>query len=462
METLIRAYIIIETKKTIQRISMKINLLIVDDIKENLYALEVLLEELKIEDEHFEGLNIISTLNGEEALRIALKENIDLILLDVRMPIIDGFEVAEILKSSIKTSHIPIIFLTAEFKSDDFINRGYKVGALDYFTKPIEKFQFLNKIQLYITLFLSKKVQKKEFDDTLGEYMNLIDEHIISSDTDTLGNITRVSQAFCNISGYSKEELVGNSHSLIRSADTTNKFYEKMWNTLVDNKTWKGQIKNRSKNDTFYWIDTIISPTYNKDGKKIGYTSIKQDITDKKKLEEISVTDALTEIFNRRFFDETMPKIINSAKRHNKLICFAMADIDFFKGYNDTYGHQAGDDVLKKVANVFKSSTHRADDYCFRIGGEEFGIAFSAPSKEKALLFMSRIQESIEALQIENVASNISRYLTVSMGLVCEVGKAIMNLDSLYEDTDKLLYEAKRSGRNQIVANFINTNEMKN
>lgn len=432
---------------------MEINLLIVDDIEENLYALEVLLEELEIENEHFNGLNIISSLSGEEALRIALKENIDLILLDVRMPGMDGFEVAEILKSSNKTSQIPIIFVTAEFKSEEFVNRGYKVGALDYFTKPIEKFQFLNKIKLYISLFLSKKIQKKEFDDTLVEYMDLIDKYIISSDTDIDGKITRASKAFCDVSGFTKDELIGNTHSPIRSPDVKDEFYDKMWSTLSSNKTWKGKIKNKNKNNKSYWIDAVISPVFNKDNEKIGYTSIKQNITNKKKLEEISVTDALTEIFNRRFFDEIMPKIINSSKRYNKLVCFAMIDIDNFKKYNDTYGHQAGDVALKRVAKVFKDSTHRADDYCFRIGGEEFGIVFSAEDVKKAFYFMTKVKEDIEALKMEHTGNNASKYLTVSMGLTCKEGAKIENLESLYNDTDKLLYQAKEKGRNRIIPN---------
>lgn len=431
---------------------MKINLLIVDDVEENLYALEVLLEELEIEDEHFDGLNIIKALNGEEALRVAIKESIDLILLDVRMPGMDGFEVAKILKSSIKTSQIPIIFVTAEFKSEDFINNGYKVGALDYFTKPIEKFQFLNKIQLYITLFLSKKVQKKEFDETLYDYMNLIDKYIISSDTDMFGNITRVSQAFCDISGYSKEDFIGNTHSIIRSPDVDNKFYENMWDVLSSNETWKGKIKNRTKNDEYYWVDAVISPTYDSRGKKVGYTSIKEDITSKKRLEDISITDELTAIYNRRFFNEMMPKIINSSKRYNRLICFAMIDIDYFKRYNDTYGHQAGDDVLKKVAKVFKISTHRADDYCFRVGGEEFGIVFGAENEENALQFITKIKDDIEALKIENIKSDVGKYLTVSIGLTCKKGQEINSLETLYSQTDKLLYLAKENGRNRVVA----------
>ena len=126
------------------------------------------------------------------------------------MPEMDGFEVAKFLKSSKKTSHIPIVFLTAEFKSEEFINKGYKLGALDYFIKPIEEFQFLNKMSLYINLFLAQKIQQKEFDDTLSEYRKLMYNHIISSDTDIDGKIIHVSQAFCDITGYSKQELCTN------------------------------------------------------------------------------------------------------------------------------------------------------------------------------------------------------------------------------------------------------------
>ncbi len=109
---------------------MKINLLIVDDIAENIYALEVLFEELEIESRDFTGLNIFRAQTREEVLRITLKEKIDLILLDVHMPGMDGFQVAEFLKMSKKTADIPIVFLTAEYKSDEFVNKVYKVGAV--------------------------------------------------------------------------------------------------------------------------------------------------------------------------------------------------------------------------------------------------------------------------------------------------------------------------------------------
>ncbi|QOY51378.1 hybrid sensor histidine kinase/response regulator [Candidatus Sulfurimonas baltica] len=133
---------------------MVINILAVDDIEANLYSLESLLTENKL---HTKKINVIKALSGEEALKIVLVQDIDLILLDIQMPGMNGFETAKFLKLNPKTKDIPIVFLTAAFKSDEFIKQGYEVGAIDYFTKPIEKYQFLNRINLYINLFEKTK-----------------------------------------------------------------------------------------------------------------------------------------------------------------------------------------------------------------------------------------------------------------------------------------------------------------
>ncbi len=118
------------------------NILIVDDNPNNIYAIKSVLSKL-------EGYNIIEALNGQEALKICSVEKIDLILLDIQMPEMDGFEVAGMLKSVRKTKNIPIIFLTAVFKDDTFIRRGFEIGAIDYITKPINKYSLITKIQLY-------------------------------------------------------------------------------------------------------------------------------------------------------------------------------------------------------------------------------------------------------------------------------------------------------------------------
>ena len=147
-------------------------------------------------------------------------------------------------------------------------------------------------------------------------------------------------------------------------------------------------------------------------------------------------------------FNEYFPRVINSAKRNNELVSFLIIDIDYFKQYNDTYGHQEGDKVLIKVTNAIKNSIQRADDYCFRLGGEEFGIVFKSDNREKAEQFANTIKKNIEALRIEHSASSIGKYITVSIGFICKNANTIKNKDEIYKEADDLLYKAKNNGRN--------------
>lgn len=292
-----------------------------------------------------------------------------------------------------------------------------------------------------------KKSNKK-----IKQYFNLIDKHVITSSTDTEGIITYASEAFCQISGYSKHELIGKKHSIVKHPDMPEEIYKKLWDSISNDLKWTGEIKNKKKNGKHYWVKATISPIYNNNGKKIGYSAIREDITDKKTIEEISITDSLTEIYNRRHFDEIFPKLINSTKRKNELLSFIILDIDYFKQYNDTYGHQMGDKTLIKVATTIKNSLNRIDDFCFRLGGEEFGILFKTTTTIKAFEFANTIRKNIEALQIKHENNSVSPYVTVSMGLICKNANEITNENEIYKQADELLYEAKANGRNQIVS----------
>jgi diguanylate cyclase (GGDEF)-like protein len=126
-------------------------------------------------------------------------------------------------------------------------------------------------------------------------------------------------------------------------------------------------------------------------------------------------------------------------------------DIDYFKQYNDTYGHQMGDNVLVQVATTLKNSLNRADDYCFRLGGEEFGILFEADSKAQSIEFTDLIRKNIENLHIPHSASSVGPHITVSIGLICEEANSVLDADMVYKQVDDLLYEAKRGGRNCVV-----------
>jgi diguanylate cyclase (GGDEF)-like protein/PAS domain S-box-containing protein len=287
----------------------------------------------------------------------------------------------------------------------------------------------------------------------MSKYVELIDENIISSSTDLKGIITNASKAFCNISGYSQDELIGKNHNIIRHPDMKKETFKNMWDELQSNNKWEGEVKNLKKDGNYYWVKAAITPNFDDNGKKIGYTAIRQDITDKKHIEEISITDALTNIFNRRHFNEIFPKVLNSSKRNNAIVCFMILDIDYFKQYNDTYGHQKGDDTLIEVAKCLKDTLKRSSDLCFRLGGEEFAIIYHVDKLEQSLQFAKTINKAIESLMIEHKTSEVCRYVTVSIGLVAKYAKDIKSTEQMYSEADKLLYKAKGNGRNKVISN---------
>lgn len=172
-----------------------------------------------------------------------------------------------------------------------------------------------------------------------------------------------------------------------------------------------------------------------------------------KKLKDISVTDELTTLYNRRYFNTILPKLINGAKRDDATVCFAIMDIDFFKLYNDTYGHIKGDEALKEVSLCIKHSLSRADDYCFRLGGEEFGLLFKGLDRDHSINFMQKVKDNIENLKIKHEHNRASKYVTASFGLVIRQAKSIQDYEELYKEADDLLYRAKDRGRNRICVN---------
>lgn len=173
--------------------------------------------------------------------------------------------------------------------------------------------------------------KSKNIEFKLKEYVNVVDKYVITSATDLNGTITYVSKAFSNISGYTKEEMVGKNHNILRHPDMKKELFEDLWKTIKSDGIWQGEIKNKTKKGGYYWVEAIICPNYDRHNNKIGYISIRIDISDKKKIEQAAITDGLTNIFNRRYFNTIFPKFINSAKRDNKYTAFLLMDIDHFK-----------------------------------------------------------------------------------------------------------------------------------
>ena len=286
--------------------------------------------------------------------------------------------------------------------------------------------------------------------DALKSYTDIVDRYVITSSTDLNGTITSVSQAFCDISGYSQEELIGHNHNIVRHPDMSADIYRELWETITTGKAWTGEIKNRKKNGDFYWVLVHIEPKWNELKQIIGYVAVRQDITDKKRIETLMMTDELTGTYNRRFFNQRFPLELRRAKRAHQWLCFLMVDADNFKKYNDTYGHQAGDDVLKEIAQTLLFTFSRAEDFVFRLGGEEFAVLYSINEPEDGYMLAERARAHISSKNIDHSGNLPFHRVTLSMGLmILDPDKQYVS-EEIYKYADEALYRAKANGRNQV------------
>ncbi len=179
-------------------------------------------------------------------------------------------------------------------------------------------------------------------------------------------------------------------------------------------------------------------------------TQLKAELEEKnKELEALSCRDALTGILNRRGFDDCLAKEWHSAIREKKTLGLLIVDVDFFKPFNDNYGHQQGDVCLQQVAAALEAGLKRANDVVARYGGEEFSVILPNTNMEGALLIAETVRESVEALSIKHEHSQVSDVITVSIGVMCLQPTVSDTLKSLIAKADKALYKAKHSGRNR-------------
>ena len=271
----------------------------------------------------------IETESGEEACEFFKSLKIDIALLDVNMPGIDGFETCRRLRKQAKSNWFPVIYLSGN-SSDESIVEGLDAGGDAYVSKPVNP-------------------------PVLGAILK------------AMGRISRM-----------ESEL---------------------------------RVANQ-------------------------------------KLELLATIDGLTKISNRRFFDENLIRSTLQAKRESSTLCLLLLDIDYFKGYNDHYGHQKGDEVLVTFADVLKKSLMRPSDLCFRYGGEEFAVLLSNTDVDGAKCIAARIQESLAIEAIPHEKSQVSDFVTVSIG-IAQSHFGDLEPRELLENADKLLYEAKENGRNR-------------
>ena len=301
----------------------------------------------------------------------------------------------------------------------------------------------------------AKENQAEQIKDTLEE--TLIRQKAILDNIpdmawlkDEKGRFILINTAFAAACGIKAEELIGKTdfdfwpQELAQRFVDDDKFVMKSGERKIIEET-------RAHNDgETVWIETIKSPIYGADGRIIGTTGISRDVTDRKlaaeKLRELAIMDSLTGLFNRRHFIELSDREFDRASRYGKDLSLMMMDIDHFKAVNDAYGHAVGDEVLRHLAEIFRSGL-RSTDVVGRLGGEEFGVLLPETGLPVAVLLAERVRKTVADKPIQTSAGNL--VVTISIGVATTTTEA-PKLESLMQFADTALYKAKEKGRNRV------------
>lgn len=247
--------------------------------------------------------NVISAYNAKESLEKLSQVDVNLIILDMILPDMHGLELLRKIKKNKKHFDIPVMVLSGHYDAE-LVRDSFKAGAFDFIQKPFHIEELVLKVDISIesdrkttTLVRQQKMlnkYKKELEKDLDisnknitqankiiqEYQKAIDESNILSRTDTKGRITYVNSKFCEVSGYSSDELLGKTHSVVKSDDTPIEVYQDLWTTITAGKVWHGKLKNRAKNGLFYYVNSTIVPIINDQDKIVEYLAIRHDITE--------------------------------------------------------------------------------------------------------------------------------------------------------------------------------------
>ncbi|WP_197413134.1 sensor domain-containing diguanylate cyclase [Vibrio sp. MEBiC08052] len=270
----------------------------------------------------------------------------------------------------------------------------------------------------------------------------IIDNYVIYATADLDDHLESVSEAFCQVSGYTAEELQGQSYYRLCHPDISEDLPVDIKDSILAEQPWSGEIKKLSKTGEVYWVLAYIEPTHDVNARLIGYTTVEQNITDRKHLEVLSVTDRLTGMHNRLKLDETLEKEVYRADRRQHPLSIIMLDIDDFKVVNDTFGHQVGDEVLCKIAELLKHYV-RKTDIPGRWGGEEFLIVCPETDLHGVQILAEKIRQSLMNHDFDVVGR-----CTCSFGVVSRMDNE--SIEQMIERADIALYTAKDRGKNRV------------
>ena len=268
--------------------------------------------------------------------------------------------------------------------------------------------------------------------------------------TDINGEIEYINKKFSAITGYSLNEVKGKTPRVLKSDRSQNDFYNQLWKTIQSGQEWKGEIRNRKKDNSLYWAKYSISSVKNTEGEIINFIAVQDDITHEYEMSEqlsfLASHDSLTGLINRREFEQRIEQVITTYRKgqDNYVLCYM--DLDQFKIINDTCGHIAGDELLRQLSTTIQDIVKEGDTLA-RLGGDEFGLLMSRHTIEQAMEIAETILERVKNYKF--IWKDQSFNLGVSIGLVL-INGASLNKDELFKQADAACYMAKDKGRNRI------------
>jgi len=281
-------------------------------------------------------------------------------------------------------------------------------------------------------------------------YRRVVDVAAIFSETDLNGRITYVNDPFCVISGYSRDELLGQNHRILNSGYHPSEFFVDMWRTIALGRVWKGEVCNRAKDGSLYWVDSTMVPLLDEDtGQVRKYVSIRFDVSEKLRLLHTLQWrvghDVLTGLPNRAFLSDLLNQALDFSRREAIPLALCMLDLDGFKAVNDGYGHASGDRLLVEVAERLRGIM-RGEDVVARLAGDEFVLI---------LRYVHDAEELNAALQrVLGAISAPYSILGQTIHVDASIGVTLFpaddeDADTLLRHADQAMYLAKQSGRNR-------------
>ena len=451
---------------------MTARVLVVDDLLPNIKLLEA-----RLTAEYFD---VLTSTNGPEAIEACKAGLCDIVLLDIMMPGMDGFEVCTRLKADPTTSHIPVVMVTALDQAADRV-RGLDCGADDFLTKPVDEVALIARVKslsrLKVTLDELRSrastsarlgrsdpfVNASAADGHHGRVL-LVDDRLASSDrivaslrgNQTVDVETNPQEALfraaenpydliivsLGLSNYDGLRLCSQLRSLERTRALPIL-------TIADMEDRPKILRGLDLGVNDYLVrpidrNELIARVRTQVRRKRYAESLRNNV---EQAIEMAVVDALTGLHNRRYFDMHLSTLLDQAAQGAKPLSLLVLDIDFFKKINDTYGHDAGDEILRALAGRIRRAVRSVDLVC-RLGGEEFVIVMPETSIDVAGRVAERVRRAVEAEPFNVKEGQMAVPVTISIGIADRGSDA--NPDFIYKSADKALYESKATGRNKV------------